>query len=231
VNTLRIKADGAPRSKFRSIALDIKDAEIQADGTFTGYASVFGEIDTYGEIVRKGAFAKSLKAWAKKGKLPRMLWQHRSDQIIGVWLEMVEDQKGLRVKGRLALDVDKGREAYALLKIGALDGLSIGYVATEWTTDSKAGTTTLDVIDLWEVSVVTFQAGPSAVVDGVKSSLDSGKLPTLPEFEEYLREAGFSRSEAKAIAGKGLSHLLRQREADDKREVSVDDILSVINPS
>lgn len=215
--------------KNRTVSLDLKEATLTADGTFSGYASIWGEIDSYNEVVRKGAFAESLKAWAAKGKLPSMLWQHNSGIPIGVWTGMVEDAKGLRVTGQLA-DTEKGKEAYALLKMGALDGLSIGYMATEWTVDKKTNVTTLDVIDLWEVSLVTFPAGPSARVDGVKSALKNGKLPTMSEYEDFLREAGFSNTEAKALAGKGLSYLLRQREAESQgeREIKLADVLAIL---
>lgn len=217
------------KMKFLNQALDLKEAQLQADGTFTGYGSVFGEVDSYNEQTKKGAFAKSLKNWTAKGKLPNMLWQHRSDQPIGIWTSMAEDAKGLKIDGQLALDTVKGAEAYALLKMGALDGLSIGYVATKWEEDTKTNVVTLTEIDLWEVSLVTFPANSSARIDGVKNMLEHGKLPSLKEFEEYLREAGFSRTEAAAVAGKGLSHLLRQREADGQnRELKLDDVLSVI---
>jgi HK97 family phage prohead protease len=219
--------------KFLNQAIDLKDAEIQADGTFTGYASIWGEVDSYNEVVAKGAFAKSLKDYGKRGKMPNMLWQHRSDKPIGVWLAMIEDAKGLKVTGRLATETAQGAEAYALLKMGALDGLSIGYVATKWEEDVKTNVVTLTEINLWEVSLVTFPAGPSARIDGVKNALEHGKLPTLKDFEAFLRdEAGFSKTQAAAIAGKGLSHLLRQREADSQsRDLKLADLLAVINPS
>jgi len=227
MNPFRVKS---ANTKIGATVLDIKATDIAADGTFSGYASVWGEVDSYNEIVVKGAFKASLKAWAKRGKLPRLLWQHNSAQPIGIFLSMVEDEKGLFVTGRLALDTERGKEAYALLKMGALDGLSIGYVATEWLTDQKAGTVTLTVIDLWEVSLVTFPAGPSARVDSVKSSLESGTLPTMKDFEGFLREAGFSKTQAAAIAGKGLAHLLRQREAESptSREKLQNEILALI---
>lgn len=219
--------------KYLNQAFNVKDAEVGADGTFTGYASIWGEIDSYNEVVAKGAFTASLKDYAKRGKMPNMLWQHRSDKPIGVWLTMVEDAKGLKVTGRLALDIEQGAEAYALLKLGAIDGLSIGYVATKWEEDTKTNVVTLTEINLWEVSLVTFPAGPSARVDGVKNALEHGKLPSLKDFEAFLRdEAGFSKTQAAAIAGKGLSHLLRQREADSQKcEITMADILAVINPS
>jgi HK97 family phage prohead protease len=200
--------------KFLNLSLqNVKAAELQDDGTFEGYASVFGEVDSYGEVVKKGAFKASLKAWAKRGKLPAMLWQHDSKNVIGKWLEMKEDDIGLRVKGQIALSVPQGAAAYALIKMDAVDGLSIGFVATEWTTDSKSDLVTLDVIDLWEVSIVTFPAGSSARVDGVKAIAEYGKLPTVREFEAALGELGFSNSRAEIIVSKGYAYLLRQRDS------------------
>lgn len=226
---MRIKS--ALACKALSVSLDFKgDFTLADDGTFEGYASIWGEVDSYKEVVKKGAFAASLQQWAAKGKLPAMLWQHNPGQPIGKWLEMREDSRGLRVKGQLALDTEKGKEAYALLKMGAIDGLSIGYVATKWEEDTKSGVVTLTEIELWEVSLVTFPAGPSARVDGVKSLKKEGTLPTMSEFEDHLREAGFSKSEATAIAGKGLSYLLRQREAESQksRGIALDDILGIV---
>ena len=208
--------------------LSLKDAEIHEDGTFSGYASVFGEVDEANEVVTKGAFKASLLKWAKQKRLPAMLWQHDRRVVIGIWTRMVEDAKGLYVEGKLALDTEKGAEAYALLKMGALDGLSIGYVCTEWRENTKTGLVMLDVIDLWEVSLVTFPCGPSARVDGVKSIFGSGRLPSVKELEQLLREAGCSRSMAKAIAAKGLGEVLRQREADSEKRFTLEDIRSII---
>jgi HK97 family phage prohead protease len=213
------------KMKTLDVALDLKQANVQPDGTFKGYGSVFGTVDSYNEVVPKGAFARSLKNWQKRGALPSLLWQHDARQPIGIYKSMAEDDHGLLLEGQLSLDTVQGKEAYALLKMGALNGLSIGYNATEWTTNAKSGITTLDVIDLWEVSLVTFPANTDARVDGVKSALKDGKLPSLKDFEGFLRDAGFSRSEAAAIAGKGLRHLISQREADTE---SLDSILEAI---
>lgn len=218
-------------NKYLSVPLETKDGNLAPDGTFSGYASVFGEVDSYRDVVLPGAFQKSLQKWAGKNKMPSMLWQHNTREPIGVYNSMGEDSYGLKVNGQLALETVKGKEAYALLKMGAVDGLSIGYEATAWQDNTKEKTVELTTINLWEVSLVTFPAGPGARIDGVKSLLEYGNLPSLKEFEEHLREAGFSRTQAAVIAGKGLSHLHRQREAEgQKRELKLDDILSLINP-
>lgn len=215
MNIFRRK-DSLKRAKHLSVVLDLKEADVQADGSFKGYASVWGTVDSYNEVVKKGAFKKSLQGWAKKGQLPAMLWQHKSDTPIGVWTLMKEDDHGLYVEGQLALSVAKGAEAYALLKLGALNGLSIGFVATEWTTDAKAGIVTLDVIDLWEVSMVTFPANGDSRIDSVKAALEDGATLTIADFEKVLREVGFSKSDATEIASHGYRNYLSQREAGDE---------------
>lgn len=218
-------------SKYLTTRLEVKDSGLGQDGTFTGYASVFGEVDSYNEVVQKGAFAKSLEAYAAKGKMPKMLRGHDPNRIPGSWKAMNEDDVGLRVGGQLAMEVQDGKDAHHLLKMDALDGLSIGYVATKWEENKKSGVVTLTEIDLWEVSLVTFPAGPSARVDGVKSLIEDGKLVSMKECEEILRDAGLSRSQAKTVAGRGYSTLLRQCDADGHpRELNLDELLSVIYP-
>lgn len=120
-----------------------------------GYASLFGVGDRGGDVVMPHAYGRSLAALAARGDKVRMLWQHDPGQPIGVWEEVREDAKGLWVKGRLLLDVEKGREAAALLAAGAIDGLSIGYRTVRSERDGK-GQRLLSELDLWEVSLVTF---------------------------------------------------------------------------
>jgi HK97 family phage prohead protease len=190
--------------KIRDFDLEVKAA---ADGTFTGYGSVFGVVDWDNEIVAPGAFAASLAD--RKGRPLPILWQHRAEMPIGVYDEVAEDSKGLRVTGRLLVkDVALAREAHALLVAKAVSGLSIGYWTRESTFDEKTGVRTLTRLDLEEVSLVTFPSNEAARVDAVKLKMARGSLPTLPEFETFLREAGVSRTKAAAIASGGLKHLL-----------------------
>src|SRR6266481_641344 len=139
------------------------------DGVITGYGSVFGNVDSYGDVVAPGAFKKSIadvmtgaKSW------PAMLLQHgdaTSDgkTPIGIWTNMEEDDRGLRLEGKLAIKNRRGSEAYALLKMTprpALDGLSIGYRCTDYELH-KAGSParrTIKAAELVEVSLVTFPA-------------------------------------------------------------------------
>lgn len=121
---------------------------------FEGYASLFGVPDSGGDIVTPGAFANSLKAQGISRI--RMLYQHFAHEPIGVWEEMREDSRGLYVRGRLVTDIERGRDVAALLREGALNGLSIGFRTRRARRDAATGLRTLLDIELWEVSVVTF---------------------------------------------------------------------------
>lgn len=169
------------------------------DGVFSGYGSVFGVKDSYGDIVVPGAFSESLAAHRKAGTMPALLWQHDSDEPIGAYIEMYEDNVGLFVKGQLALKTEGGNDAYELLKLKAISGLSIGYVTEEEETDRVAGVTKLTKLSLWEVSLVTFPANTSARVSAVKS-IESMK--NLGDAESRLRDAGFSKTEATAFVSR-----------------------------
>lgn len=138
------------------------ETEVVEDGVkIEGYASLFGAKDTGGDIVAKGAYGKSLQTLEKKGRSVKMLWQHDPTQPIGIWDEVREDSKGLFVKGRLLTDIEKGREAAALIEAGAIDGLSIGY-RTVKAQKNDTGARVLSELELWEVSLVTFPMLPEA---------------------------------------------------------------------
>lgn len=186
-----------------------KAEAVGEDGTFTGYGSVFGNVDSYREIVAPGAFLDSLAAIRASGDPLPALWQHRSDSPIGGYDVLEEDDRGLKVGGWLMHDViPLAREALALMKRRVVKGLSIGYYVEESTYNEKTGIRTLTKLDLQEISIVTFPANPEAQVDAVKRKLAEGCLPTIREFEEILREKGFSRSQAEMIAAGGYKSLL-----------------------
>ncbi len=201
--------------KFLEIGFEIK--KLDQNGSFEGYGSVFGVEDFGGDIVAKGAFSKSLAHTKKKGKKLPILWQHNPSEPLGVYEELKEDEHGLFVKGQLLIDdVVRAREAYALMKAGAITGLSIGYSVNKYERDEETGIRTLTELDLWEISHVTFPMNDDARINAVKSKLDKCELPSLKEFEGFLREAGFSKSEATAVANHGLSHLMRSESAQHK---------------
>lgn len=147
----------------------LKVKNFDPDGTFWGYASVFDHLDHHKEIVERGAFTKSLLQWRELGRYPKMLWQHDPRAPIGQWIDIKEDNHGLFVKGQILLDVRKGREAYALLKAGIVDGLSIGFHLVKATRQDKARI--LQEIDLQEISLVTFAANAEAKVSSCKQWL------------------------------------------------------------
>lgn len=201
-------------TKNSGLTLDVK--AVGDDGMIEGYASAFGVVDSYNEVVEPGAFSASLVESKRKGRSIKMLWQHDPGQPIGVWDDLAEDSKGLWVKGRILKAASKlAAEAYGLLKGGALDELSIGYrVVQSAPHDDKQGVLRLLKLDLREVSLVTFGAlGRAARVTDVKSILEAGELPTVRQFEEHLREAGFPKSLAAALAAKATPCLRGEPEA------------------
>lgn len=192
--------------------------EVSDKGVFTGYGSVFGELDYGGDIVAAGAFTRTLAEAKEKGRKFPVLWQHYSDDAIGVYDDIYEDEKGLFVKGRLLVDdVQRAKEAYALMREGAVTGLSIGYYPKEYSTNTDTYIRTLTDIDLYEVSQVTFPMLDSARIDAVKNRIRDGALPSLKDFEGFLRESGFSKAHATTIAGCGLKKLLRSESVTGHR--------------
>ena len=149
---------GAPERKFHRPDAGI----VVTDGcNVEGYASLFGRRDQGGDVVQAGAYAASLKRLADSGRRVKMLWQHDPAQPIGVWDAVCEDATGLYVKGRILTEVERGREAVALLAAGAIDGLSIGYRTLRAERDGR-GQRLLAELELWEVSLVTFPMLPEA---------------------------------------------------------------------
>jgi len=167
---------------------DLLDCEVRfaADdaGIFTGHAAVFGERNSFNEIVKPGAFVRTLAEHQPRNIRPPMLWSHRTDEIIGVWTDIREDATGLAVTGKLVTKTTRGKEAHALLKAGALNGLSIGFRARS-AERSNSGSRVLTDIDLVEISLVALPSAGSARIKQVRSQPDL---------------AAFTRSIATAIA-------------------------------
>jgi len=197
---------------------------------FEGYGAVFGNMDAMGDVIQPGAFADTLSESQKSGNWPAMLLQHGGggmfgggdDTPIGLWTSMAEDPKGLRVEGKLA-DTPRGREVYTLMKMDprpAITGLSIGYRVKEFTrrTKPEEPRRTLKKIDLIEISPVTFPANGKARIDAIKSIDD---LDGPAEIETILRDAGFSRKEAKHLMAKIRGENLR--DADDTDDQTLRD--------
>lgn len=188
--------------------------EVRNSGTFAGYGSVYGNVDSGLDIMAKGCFTESLADMAAKSRMPAMLWQHRQGEPIGAYTAMKEDENGLYVEGKLALKTQRGAEAYELMQMKAISGLSIGFQTRTDSYDQKSGIRTVTKADLWEVSLVTFPMNDMARVATVKS------IEEITDFkgaELFLRDAGgFSRSEAKALVARFKS--LMQRDAAEADE-------------
>ena len=149
---------GAPERKRAQLPHPV---QLTDGARIEGYASLFGQPDQGGDLVQRGAYAKSLQALARDGRRVKMLWQHDPAQPIGIWDAAFEDARGLYVKGRLLDGVAKAEEARALIEAGAIDGLSIGYRTLRAERDAKSRRV-LTEVELWEVSLVTFPMLPTA---------------------------------------------------------------------
>lgn len=210
---------------MQNLTCNLRELKFAADEgaqamSFTGYGAVFGNVDSYGDVIEAGAFSKFL-ADVKSGNQPwpAMLSQHGGWQMnaedmtpIGVWTDFAEDGHGLKVTGQLA-DTPRGLEMYKLMKMSprpAIDGMSIGYIAKEWEPRSKPEDPKrkLKRIDLIEVSIVTRPANGKARVESVKSDW------TERDFERLLtRDAGLSRSDALVVINQGFKSLIAMRDA------------------
>lgn len=209
---------------------EVKFAADGAAGTFEGYAAVFGNLDSYGDVIQKGAFKETLRDWKRSKRLPPMLHQHAggffggADDLlpIGKWTSMVEDDTGLLAEGKLInLDTERGKGIYGAMKEGVLDGISIGYVAKEWALGTKPEEPrrTLKKIQLVEASIVTLPANDKARVSAVKSAAD---IRTIRDFESFLRDVGkFSHAAAKDIALHGFK-------ASEPRDEDEADLLALV---
>lgn len=195
--------------------------------TFGGYGAAFDNIDAYGDVIVRGAFKQTIREAKSSKQWPAMLLQHggwgmSADDLnpIGIWTDLEEDDVGLRVDGKLA-DILRGREMYTLMKMTprpAINGLSIGYYAKEFTLGTKPDEPrrTIKKIELVEISPVTFPANAKARIKDVKAI---EQISSLAEAERYLRDAcRLSRQEAVTLVSriKGI----RQSESVDLSSLS-----------
>lgn len=167
---------------------------------FEGYASLFGVPDGAGDVVAPGAFAASLRK--RPAAEVRMLYQHLPNEPLGVWETIREDARGLYVRGRLTLDVQRAREVRSLIADGALNGLSIGFRTVRARRDVKSGLRHLTEIDLWEISIVTFPllTGSGVTAIGEKSAA----AKSIENATRTLKPNVSSRpSSARALRGEG----------------------------
>ena len=169
---------------------------VKSDGTFEGVASPFGELDFGNDIVMPGAFTKTLAEYQERGRKVKMLWQHQIKQPIGIYPILKETDSALVVTGQCNMQVQQGRECHALMEQGAMDALSIGYIAMREEYVKDSGVRILHEVKLMEISPVTFPMADNARITLVKS-LEG--VTSLSECEAILRDADFSRKEATAF--------------------------------
>jgi HK97 family phage prohead protease len=201
-------------SELKAGHLEDEDEANKEYGEFEGYASVFNNTDLGNDVIKTGAFKKSLRKRGVKGV--KLLYQHKTDMPIGVFEEIKEDEHGLMVKGKLALKTQAGQEAYELLKMGALDAMSIGFRANpdEVSYDKRTNKRMIGEVDLMEISLVTFPMNPQAKVRSVK-----GEEVSIREWENGMRDAfSLSRSEAK-VAAKAVHEVFEAKDTSEKLDV------------
>ncbi len=202
---------------MKTLSFDLLELkQLDETGTFSGYGAVFNNVDRNGDKIVPGAFAKSLERHLKAGTAPKMLWNHDPDHLLGVWPSLKEDSRGLNVTGKFVLETVMGSEKHALMKAGAITGMSIGYMTIA--DEIQGNVRLLKEIDLWEVSLCTFPANDNARVRAVKSDqpladfarrLRDGEPPEIKEFEDILREAGVPKALAVKIASHGYAKAIR----------------------
>lgn len=197
---------------FLDLPLEFK--ALSDSGTWEGYASVFGNVDLGGDVVERGAFKEI--ATNKAGQVVA-LWQHSTRDPIGV-ATVKEDDTGLHVSGQLVLEDPVARKAHAHMKAGSVRGMSIGYdVLAGGAEILSSGVRRLKALKLWEVSLVTFGMNPLAQITSAKSV---GEIITIRDFENYLRDAGFSRTDAAAAASGGWKAVQARRDAGQTIDLS-----------
>lgn len=192
--------------KFMNIPVDMEVKAFGDSGSFEGYASIFGNVDLGGDVIERGAFKEIVKG---RNGMVKVLNQHRATDPIGN-AEVSQDDKGLHFRGQLILEAPSARSAYALMKGGALDGMSVGYDVLEGGAKVlESGVRSLTALKLWEISPVTWGMNPLAGIDNVKAR----QLTTIREFEDWLRdEGGFSNAQAKLLAVGGWKALQTARD-------------------
>lgn len=198
---------------------EIKAAD--KDGTFTGYAAVFGNVDLGRDVILPGAF-KSAKT-TSDGKL-RIAIGHRLDQLAGK-ASFSQDDRGLRVEGKLSLGVSYVKDAYELMKDGVLNGLSVGFNilkdGSSWEDRDDEYVRVIKAAELWEFSLVPFGMNPEALVDSVKAA-------SIRDFEAQLRGLGYSQTEAKTLASGGFRSL-NHRDGEAGSEMLADQLKTLTN--
>ena len=202
------------KKEFKFAPIEFKENN-EEDMSFKAYVAIFGNEDSWGDIIIKGAFKKDIKAWKKKDKFPKFLYQHTSTKVPGVITDMKEDDKGLLVTAHF-INTTLGKDAYIEAKTGAVNQFSFGYYAVKYDIDNTSYVRTLTEIKIFEASQVTFPANDLTEVVDIKSTIEEN----VRVFEGFLRdEGGFSQKDAKTIISKGYKSFLDQRDGDPEKKM------------
>lgn len=196
--------------KFKDLGLASCQVKFTGDGllTFSGYASVFDGVDSYGDTIQPGAYAKTL---ADRDRPIALRWNHLGP-VIGKFTEIREDERGLFVVGELTKGHSVAENVAASLRHGAISGLSIGYIAKDAEDNLPHAGRLLKEIDLFEISIVEEPADNNAHISGIKSVFDECK--SLSEIELMLRrQLGFSRRDSTAIVS-GVKRAVNQSDSE-----------------
>jgi uncharacterized protein len=200
------------------LALDNVSLKMTGEGmAFAGYASVYGGVDAYGDTIDAKAYDSTINRKANDRPI-RMRWNHHGP-VIGKWLRIVSDEKGLWVEGELTPGHSVAQDVYASMKHGAVDGMSIGYFPkkVEMLQDGKR---LLKEIELVEISVVEDPADLGAKINDVKSILD--ECHSIKEIESFLREVGgFSKTDSIALIARLKRMALGEHEAEMKAKQEI----------
>jgi HK97 family phage major capsid protein/HK97 family phage prohead protease len=232
---------GHNNKEYKNLSFPLALETISEAGNFAGYASVFGNPDNHNDVIIKGAFTRTLIE-NENGKAIKFLWQHNPHEPIGFFTKIFEDAYGLYVEGKLLLDVQRAREAYALLKNNAIEGLSIGFTVRDFEYDTKTSARLLKDIDLWEVSLVTFPANEAAQITAIKSdfsnkfnfnknnnNINKGEKMNLSKNHNPSENIGHAWEEFKKVNNRRLTEIERKGSADALTESHLYNISNALN--
>lgn len=204
--------------KYKTLNSQLTVKGVNDDGHFSGYGSVFNNVDLHKDVILPGAFDVSLKRHKKNGTMPAMLWQHSMRDVVGLYDEMKEDDHGLFLSGQLLIgeNIPEADKAYTLMKHKAVNGMSIGFNIPKGGEEFNKEDEVWEIkeVDLVEVSIVTYPANPEAQIATVKAAMENPR-----EFERLLRDAGLSSLQAKRLMSGGYEALIHKRDANDQGEL------------
>lgn len=215
-------ADGR---EYKTLPFDLTNMDWEGR-TIEGYAAMFGNIDLGGDVIHPGAFRKTL---AERGNKVRLLWQHDRGEPLGKPLEIREDERGLFIKAVIS-DTQRGRDALALLRDGAIEGLSIGYDAipggTDISKDAATGQTVRNLreLRLYEFSLVTFPMNEAAAVTALKEHAPPDPPDPLTLIEQ--RKEALVASLRQALADAEALVATQQTEPDAPADAGREDTAS-----